>query len=223
MPSTDLIKNLLLRQQLNFLIEVFIQLDVKTLISCLDVSEVWREFVQNVVLNIHRRTILRRAWSQLSSESFDYQETVLNGSISHLTSYHDVIYVSYTHGKFVKITEDQQEDLGTDINVQERVRTCSSQVKVGEDVELLQIHGSSRDRGEVTTLVLVKGKNTDKIVYNADIAKDNVTTLVWRNSVFIRCKLQDDVRYLVTDAVCLETCPPPHWRSWSSVQTPSKY
>ena len=186
MPSTDLIKNLLLRQQLNFLIEVFIQLDVKSLISCLDVSEVWRDFVQNFVLNIHRRTILRRAWSQLSTESFDYQETLLNGSISHLTSYHDVIYVSYTDGNFVKITEEQQEDLVADINVQERVNTCSSQVKVGEDVELLEIHGRSTDHDEVTTLVLVKAKNTDKILYNTEITKDNVTTFVWRNSVFIR-------------------------------------
>ena len=197
MPSTDLIKNLLLRQQLNFLIEVFIQLDVKSLISCLDVSEVWRDFVQNV-LNIHRRTILRRAWSQLSTESFDYQETVLNGSISHLTSYHDVIYVSYTDGNFVKITEEQQEDLVADINVQERVNTCSSQVKVGEDVELLEIHGRSTDHDEVTTLVLVKAKNTDKILYNTEITKDNVTTFVWRNSVFIRQdKLMSDISYII--------------------------
>ena len=194
MPSTDLIKNLLLRQQLNFLIEVFIQLDVKSLISCLDVSEVWRDFVQNFVLNIHRRTILRRAWSQLSTESFDYQETLLNGSISHLTSYHDVIYVSYTDGNFVKITEEQQEDLVADINVQERVNTCSSQVKVGEDVELLEIHGRSTDHDEVTTLVLVKAKNTDKILYNTEITKDNVTTFVWRNSVFIRQdKMMSDI------------------------------
>ena len=186
MPSADLIKNLLLRQQLNFLIEVFIQLDVKSLISCLDVSEVWRDFVQNDVLNIHRKTILRRAWSQLSTESFDYQEILLNGSISHLTSYHDVIYVSYTDGKFGKISEEQQEDIGTDINVQERFRTCSSQVNVGEDIELIEIHGRSKDHDEVTTLVLVKLKNTDKIIYHTEITKDNVKTFVWRNSVFIR-------------------------------------
>ena len=186
MPSADLIKNLLLRQQLNFLIEVFIQLDVKSLISCLDVSEVWRDFVQNDVLNIHRKTILRRAWSQLSTESFDYQEILLNGSISHLTSYHDVIYVSYTDGKFGKISEEQQEEIGTDINVQERFRTCSSKVNVGEDIELIEIHGRSKDHDEVTTLVLVKLKNTDKIIYKTEITKDNVKTFVWRNSVFIR-------------------------------------
>ena len=187
MPATDLIKNLLLRQQLNFLIEVFIQLDVKSLISCLDVSEVWRDFVQNYVLNNHRKTLLRRAWSQLSTESFDYQEILLNGSISHLTSYHDVIYVSYTNGTFGKITEEKQkEDIGTDVNVQERVNTCSSQVKVGEDIELIEVHGRSRDHDEVTTLVLVMAKDTDKILYKTEITKDNVTTFVWRNSVFIR-------------------------------------
>ena len=187
MQATDLIKNLLLRQQLNFLIEVFIQLDVKSLISCLDVSEVWRDFVQNYVLNNHRKTLLRRAWSQLSTESFDYQEILLNGSISHLTSYHDVIYVSYTNGTFGKITEEKQkEDIGTDVNVQERVNTCSSQVKVGEDIELIEVHGRSRDHDEVTTLVLVMAKDTDKILYKTEITKDNVTTFVWRNSVFIR-------------------------------------
>ena len=180
-------KNLLLRQQLNFLIEVFIHLDVKSLISCLDVSEVWRDFVQNYVLNNHRKTILRRAWSQLSTESFDYQEILLNGSISDLTSYHDVIYVSYTNGTFGKITEEKQkEDLGTDVNVQERVKPCSSQVKVGEDIELIEVHGRSRDQDEVTTLVLVMAKDTDKILYKTEITKDNVTTFVWRNSVFIR-------------------------------------
>ena len=187
MQATDLIKNLLLRQQLNFLIEVFIQLDVKSLISCLDVSEVWRDFVQNYVLNNHRKTLLRRAWSQLSTESFDYQEILLNGSISHLTSYHDVIYVSYTNGTFGKITEEKQkEDIGTDVNVQERVNTCSSQVKVGEDIELIEVHGRSRDHDEATTLVLVMAKDTDKILYKTEITKDNVTTFVWRNSVFIR-------------------------------------
>ena len=187
MQATDLIKNLLLRQQLNFLIEVFIQLDVKSLISCLDVSEVWRDFVQNYVLNNHRKTLLRRAWSQLSTESFDYQEILLNGSISHLTSYHDVIYVSYTNGTFGKITEEKQkEDIRTDVNVQERVYTCSSQVKVGEDIELIEVHGRSRDHDEVTTLVLVMAKDTDKILYKTEITKDNVSTFVWRNSVFIR-------------------------------------
>ena len=187
MQATDLIKNLLLRQQLNFLIEVFIQLDVKSLISCLDVSEVWRDFVQNYVLNNHRKTLLRRAWSQLSTESFDYQEILLNGSISHLTSYHDVIYVSYTNGTFGKITEEKQkEDIGTNVNVQERVKTCSSQVKVGEDIELIEVHGRSRDHDEVTTLVLVMAKDTDKILYKTEITKDNVSTFVWRNSVFIR-------------------------------------
>ena len=187
MQATDLIKNLLLRQQLNFLIEVFIHLDVKSLISCLDVSEVWRDFVQNYVLNNHRKTLLRRAWSQLSTESFDYQEILLNGSISHLTSYHDVIYVSYTNGTFGKITEEKQkEDIGTNVNVQERVKTCSSQVKVGEDIELIEVHGRSRDHDEVTTLVLVMAKDTDKILYKTEITKDNVSTFVWRNSVFIR-------------------------------------
>ena len=187
MQATDLIKNLLLRQQLNFLIEVFIQLDVKSLISCLDVSEVWRDFVQNYVLNNHRKTLLRRAWSQLSTESFDYQEILLNGSISHLTSYHDVIYVSYTNGTFGKITEEKQKEvIGTDVNVQERVYTCSSQVKVGEDIELIEVHGRSRDHDEVTTLVLVMAKDTDKILYKTEITKDNVSTFVWRNSVFIR-------------------------------------
>ena len=187
MQATDLIKNLLLRQQLNFLIKVFIHLDVKSLISCLDVSEVWRDFVQNYVLNNHRKTLLRRAWSQLSTESFDYQEILLNGSISHLTSYHDVIYVSYTNGKFGKITEEKQkEDIRTDINVQERIKSCSSEVKVGEDIELIEIHGRSTDRDEVTTFVLVMAKNSDKILYNTEITKDNVTTFVWRNSVFIR-------------------------------------
>ena len=187
MQATDLIKNLLLRQQLNFLIEVFIQLDVKSLISCLDVSEVWRDFVQNYVLNNHRKTLLRRAWSQLSTESFDYQEILLNGSISHLTSYHDVIYVSYTNGTFGKITEEKQKEvIGTDVNVQERVKTCSSQVKVGEDIELIEVHGRSRDHDEVTTLVLVMAKDTDKILYKTEITKDNVSTFVWRNSVFIR-------------------------------------
>ena len=187
MTAGDLIKNLLLRQQLNFIVEVFIQLDVKSLISCLDVCEVWRDFLQNYVLINHRKTILRRAWSQLSTESFDYQEILLNGSISHLTSYHDVIYVSYTNGKYRKITEEKQdEDVRTEINVQEQVNTCSSQVKVGENIEVIEVHGRSRDNDQVTTVVLVMAKNTNNILYSGEIAKDNVTTFVWRNSVFIR-------------------------------------
>ena len=226
MLSTDLIKNLLIKQQSNFLIDVFMQLDVKSLISCLDVNQVWRDFVQNEFLNIHRKTILERAWSQLNSESFDYQEILLNGSISHLTSHHDAtIYFSYTDGKLCKITEEKQEDIRTDINVQGRINPCSSQVKVGEDIELIQIHGRSRDEAEVTTLVLVMEKNSDKILYSTEITKDNVTTFVWRNSVFIRQDQIDDVSDLIiyVPPFDLETCPRPHWRSWYSGRTASKY
>ena len=86
----------------------------------------------------------------------------------------------------MKRIKGKKEDIRTNVNVQERVNTCSSQVKVGEDIELIEVHGRSRHHDEVTTLVLVMAKDTDKILYKTEITEDNVTTFVWRNSVFIR-------------------------------------
>ena len=182
----DIVKNLLVRHQLNFLIDVFIQLDVRSLSHCLHVSQVWRDFLVNYLLKGHRRRILRRAWRELSSDCVDDQEITLRGSICDVRSSGEVLYASFTSGKYDKIGENNQlEDQAADTEVLD-ILTCSSKVSVGGDIELIEILGRSKVKDEVSTRVLVKWKDSDKVIYKAEITKENITTSLCGRSVFLR-------------------------------------
>ena len=184
--ETDIVRSLMLRQQINFLIEMFTLLDVQSLSLCLDVSEMWRDFLMHYVLTTHRGRILRRAWTELSPQSFDGQQIRLRGSVSHLAAGGGLVYASYTDGKYGRIGENHHvEELGDDTGVRDSFK-CSSSIKVGDDIEVMEILGQSKVTGEVFTTVLVRWRESEEIIYNAKITKDSVTTLICGNSVFIR-------------------------------------
>ena len=205
--KTDLVKNLLLRHQLNFLIEVFIRLDVRSLGRCLQVSETWRDFILHYLLGGHRRRILRRAWTELSSEPFEDQQTTLGGSISDVSSVGEDVYVSFTNGQCQKIGENNQlEDLWANTELPHIV-TCSSKVKVNKELEMLEIHGRSREKDEVSTTVLVKWRDSDQVIYKVEITQETVTALLCENSIFIRQKSCEGYSMLYFSIQTFRLCP----------------
>ena len=98
------------------------------------------------------------------------------------------MYVSFTDGQSQKIGENNQlEDLWANTELPHIV-TCSSRVKVDGELEMLEIHGRSREKDEVSTTVMVKWRDSDQVIYKVEITQETVTALLCENSVFIRQK-----------------------------------
>ena len=134
----DIVTNLLNKNQVVFLIQVFLSIDTESLKRCFHVCQNWKLFLQEYLLlsSYNHRKIVNKAWLEFTPS---HEMLITHGSITHISnsrSYDDddEVIVSFTNGEADIIN---REIIGTITEEQldnENLYCTSSGAEIGEDI-----------------------------------------------------------------------------------------
>ena len=182
----DIVTKLFNQNQVVFLIQVFLSLDIESLKKCFQVCPSWRIFLEEYLLysSFNHTKIIHKAWLQFKPA---HEKVITHGSITHISSSRscDDVIVSFTNGdadiiskeKVNTITEEQLDN-------EKNNYYTSSGAEIGENI-IAKINFGVDETGKCISQVVVKLKDSLTTIYKTEL-DSFVTFTLTENTVFIR-------------------------------------
>ena len=172
----DLVSKLITRNQIDFLTDVFLYLETKSIIKCLRVNPVWKTFLLKYIFKYKPvgPKLISKAWREFNP---DYGVRTLTGSITDLSGddEKDGYMASYIYGVGDFVMEDGTRSIvggGDSLSDGCFHHVSTSRVQMGEHIICISKHGSDTN-GRVSMEIVIKNRRNLKTIYRYRVKNHN--------------------------------------------------